>query len=195
MRQKVIIVEPSEIIRTGLKAVIDSTQTHEVVASVEDLSVIEERIAYHRPDVIIVNPILIATSRSPQLPDELSSDDYEATLVALVHSYVSRDCLRLFEAVIEIDDNRERIIEVLSSLKDGNSKTGKKGSENCDLTKRETDILVLVAKGMMSKEIADKLNISIHTVISHRKNITKKTGIKSVAGLAVYAMLNNLIEE
>ena len=47
----------------------------------------------------------------------------------------------------------------------------------------------------MSKEIAEQLNISIHTVISHRKNITKKTGIKSVAGLAVYAMLNNLMSE
>ena len=59
------------------------------------------------------------------------------------------------------------------------------------MTKRERDVLVLVAKGLMSKEIAEQLNISIHTVISHRKNITKKTGIKSVAGLAVYAMLNN----
>lgn len=195
MRQKVIIVEPSEIIRTGLKTVIDSTQTHEVVATVEDLSVIEERIAYHHPDVVIVNPLLMALSRSPQLPTTLSSDDCEAALIALVHSYVNKDCLRLFDAVIEIDDNRERIIEVLGGLKGGNNKTGKKGSESCDLTKRETDILVLVAKGMMSKEIADKLNISIHTVISHRKNITKKTGIKSVAGLAVYAMLNNLIEE
>ena len=46
-----------------------------------------------------------------------------------------------------------------------------------------------------NKEIADVLNVSVHTVISHRKNITHKTGIKSVAGLTVYAMLNNLIDE
>ena len=43
--------------------------------------------------------------------------------------------------------------------------------------------------------IADLMNISIHTVISHRKNITRKTGIKSVSGLTVYALLNNLIDE
>ena len=46
----------------------------------------------------------------------------------------------------------------------------------------------------MNKEIADKLNVSVHTVISHRKNITRKTGIKSVAGLTIYAMVNNLID-
>jgi DNA-binding CsgD family transcriptional regulator len=53
---------------------------------------------------------------------------------------------------------------------------------------------VLVAKGLANKEIADKLNISIHTVMSHRKNIAHKTGIKSVAGLTVYALLNNLLD-
>ena len=55
-------------------------------------------------------------------------------------------------------------------------------------------VLVLVAKGMANKEIADRLNISIHTVMSHRKNIAHKTGIKSVAGLTVYALLNNLLD-
>ena len=64
-----------------------------------------------------------------------------------------------------------------------------------ELTRRETDVLVLVAKGLMSKEIAERLHISVHTVISHRKNITRKTNIKSVAGLALYALMNNLMEE
>ena len=62
------------------------------------------------------------------------------------------------------------------------------------LSPREKEILVCVAKGMLNKEIADANNISIHTVITHRKNITRKTGIKTVAGLTVYALLNNLID-
>ena len=65
--------------------------------------------------------------------------------------------------------------------------------ENYELSDRESEVLVLVAQGLCSKEIADKLNISIHTVNTHRKNITRKTGIKSVAGLAVYAMLHNMV--
>ena len=67
-------------------------------------------------------------------------------------------------------------------------------AEGEELSAREKEILVCVAKGMLNKEIADAENISIHTVITHRKNITRKTGIKTVAGLTVYALLNNLID-
>lgn len=62
------------------------------------------------------------------------------------------------------------------------------------LSDREKEILVCVAKGMLNKEIADLFNLSIYTVITHRKNITRKTGIKTVAGLTVYALLNSLID-
>lgn len=65
-------------------------------------------------------------------------------------------------------------------------------NDDYELSEREKEVLLLVSKGLSSKEIADHLCLSIHTVNSHRKNITQKTGIKSVAGLAVYAMLNNL---
>ena len=67
-------------------------------------------------------------------------------------------------------------------------------SEGEALSAREKEILVSVAQGLLNKEIADRFNISIHTVISHRKNITRKTGIKTAPGLTVYALLNNLID-
>jgi DNA-binding CsgD family transcriptional regulator len=63
-----------------------------------------------------------------------------------------------------------------------------------ELSERERDVLILVARGYTNKEIASELNISPHTVISHRKNIVHKTGIRSVAGLTVYAVLNKLID-
>ena len=62
-----------------------------------------------------------------------------------------------------------------------------------DLSQREREVLQLVACGFINKEIADKLYISLHTVISHRKNITRKLQIKTVAGLTIYALLNGLI--
>ena len=62
------------------------------------------------------------------------------------------------------------------------------------LSAREKEILVSVAQGKLNKEIADEHNISINTVTTHRKNITRKIGIKTVAGLTVYALLNNLID-
>ena len=61
------------------------------------------------------------------------------------------------------------------------------------LSDREIDVLKLITKGLKNKEIADKLFISTHTVITHRKNITEKLNIKSVSGLTVYAALKKII--
>lgn len=66
-------------------------------------------------------------------------------------------------------------------------------SETEDLSEREKEIVCSVAKGLSNKEIADKLFISIHTVITHRRNISRKLSIHSSAGLTVYAILNKLI--
>ncbi len=62
------------------------------------------------------------------------------------------------------------------------------------LSKREKNILREVALGLTNKEIANKLFISIHTVTTHRKNITRKIGIKTVSGLTIYSILNGLIK-
>jgi ATP/maltotriose-dependent transcriptional regulator MalT len=80
---------------------------------------------------------------------------------------------------------------------------GTSGTPECDLPSRlplsQLRVVGVIydrhPAGVMLKEIADELNISIHTVMSHRKNITHKTGIKSVAGLTVYALLNNLLDQ
>ena len=63
-----------------------------------------------------------------------------------------------------------------------------------ELSAREIEVLILITKGFTNKEIADKLNISLTTVISHRKNITEKLGIKSVPGLTIYAVMNGYVE-
>ncbi len=68
-------------------------------------------------------------------------------------------------------------------------------TSSSELSPRENEVLRLVAMGYINKEIADKLNISINTVLSHRKNISAKLGIKSVSGLSVYAMMNGYISE
>lgn len=67
-------------------------------------------------------------------------------------------------------------------------------NENCnELSDREKEVLIHLVNGMSNKEIANALCISTHTVISHRKNLTKKLNIHSVAGLTIYAIVHNLI--
>jgi DNA-binding CsgD family transcriptional regulator len=61
------------------------------------------------------------------------------------------------------------------------------------LSIREIDVLKEIAKGKTNKEIADTLCISVNTVITHRRNLTAKIGIRSASGLSLYAMMNGLI--
>ena len=61
------------------------------------------------------------------------------------------------------------------------------------LTHREKEVLGLVVKGFINKEIAEKLHISITTVISHRQNICNKLGSKSIGRLTIYAVLNQIV--
>lgn len=61
------------------------------------------------------------------------------------------------------------------------------------LSAREEEVLTLIARGLMNKEIADRLHISTTTVISHRRNIMEKLGIKSVAGLTLYAVTRGYV--
>ena len=61
------------------------------------------------------------------------------------------------------------------------------------LTRRETEILKLIVRGNINKQIAEKLNISLNTVLTHRKNILSKTGIKTTSGLTLYSISNGLL--
>lgn len=61
------------------------------------------------------------------------------------------------------------------------------GQNTPALSAREAEVLTLIARGLMNKEIAEQLNIGMTTVITHRRNIMDKLGIKSVAGLTLYA--------
>lgn len=67
-------------------------------------------------------------------------------------------------------------------------------SDQDSLSQREKEIVGCVVLGMTNKEIAEKLYISVHTVITHRRNITRKLQIHSAAGLTIYAIVNKLVE-
>lgn len=66
-------------------------------------------------------------------------------------------------------------------------------AHSCDLSPREVEVLSLVAKGYINKQIADVLNISLPTVVTHRKNMMDKLGIRSVSALTIYAVMHGYV--
>lgn len=190
----VLIVEPSEIIVEGLRSMLEQMGEYNVLAPLHDASALEERLPVMRPDVMIVNPTLLGPSPKPLLASCMQLLP-KMSIVGLVYQYVESSVLQSFKSVIDIRDKRSELASVMkSAILTKQDKEPAEAEDDYELSSRETDVLVLVAKGQSSKEIADSLNISVHTVNSHRKNITRKTGIKSVAGLAVYAMIHNLMD-
>lgn len=87
----------------------------------------------------------------------------------------------------------ETLIEQIQQLFENDITNLGSGEGNKELSAREVEVLQLVVKGTINKEIADKLNISLNTVLSHRKNITAKLGIKTVSGLIFYAIMHGII--
>ncbi|WP_455498262.1 response regulator transcription factor [Coprobacter sp.] len=96
------------------------------------------------------------------------------------------------EHQLSIRADLNSLIEQLQSLIENTCQKFPNDSQE-ELSPREIEVLQLIAQGYINKEIADRLNISINTVLSHRKNITAKLGIKSVSGLSFYAMMNGYV--
>lgn len=190
---KIVIAEPSPIVSAGLLKFFEDLNQIHVVSVVDNLDDLNDKMLIHNPDVLIVNPIMLGYT-SNNVVKQINQISSDTICVALVTTFIDKNFLRFFKEVIDLSDNKQKVANKIFNLINNNDESTSQ-NESVDLSNRETDVLVCVAKGMTNKDISDMLNISVHTVITHRKNIVKKTGIKSVSGLTVYALLNNLVEE
>lgn len=188
----ILIVESSDIILEGLRHCLDADGGFNILAPLHDAQNLDGRLTTCKPDLLLLNPILLPAPLRPQLA-ALQQQCPAMSIVALVYHYVNPTELSAFHAVLDIHLGCNMVAPLLREAAQSAAEDGDGSSEDYELSDRETGILVLVAKGLSSKEIASQLHISVHTVSTHRKNITRKTGIRSVAGLAVYAMLHNLM--
>lgn len=190
--KKVLLIEPSRMIARGLEATLCDLGEFRVEGILTDLSRASEmRLRAVGADVIVVDPVVFDFASRSTIKARIA-ELTDAPVLALQTSPLDEEAIKQFDGVIGIYDDPVAIVRKLrDSIGNRQEQSDNEGQE---LSAREKEILICVAKGMLNKEIADECNLSIHTVITHRKNITRKTGIKTVAGLTVYALLNNLID-
>ncbi|MBR1926236.1 MAG: response regulator transcription factor [Bacteroidales bacterium] len=192
-RKTVILVIPSDIVARGLEGILVDSGEFVVEDILKDLSrQAEARLKLIDPDLVIIDPSVLDFKSRKDGRSRLA-DICDSIVVAISGPGLTEEAIRQYDGSVSLYDNREDVLrKIRSSMESRQSEP--MVSDGGELSSREKEILVCVAKGMLNKEIADKLNLSIYTVITHRKNITRKTGIKTVAGLTVYALLNGLID-
>lgn len=186
----IAVAETSMIVRTGLISVLRHLPDYNVetleVSSMEGLQLCMES---HKPDILIVNPMFDGWFNVEEFKRQYDIQDVK--FISLVCTVVDANMLKGYDESINLFDDIETLSAKLSAMIHVNEE---ENSDSESLSQREKEILGYVVKGMTNKEIAEKLYISVHTVITHRRNITRKLQVHSAAGLTIYAIVNKLVD-
>lgn len=187
---RVAVAESSVIIRSGLTLALKRLPNLKI-QPVELLSVeaLHDCLRTQYPDILVVNPTFGDYFDVNRFREEVSGKGIR--VVALVSSFIDAALLSKYDDSISIFDDLEALAGKITRLQNI-VPDEEDGQETLSL--REKEIVICVVKGMTNKEIAEKLFLSIHTVITHRRNISKKLQIHSAAGLTIYAIVNKLVE-
>ena len=189
--RNVIIISPSQIISKGLEKVFMEHSEFRVANILTEIPRSLDMLRSTNADLIVIDPSIIDYASRSSV-HTLVNSSLDLPVIALYTVFLEEDFYHQFDAVLSLYDLPAVIISKCRKALEVELDSSK--GDGGELSAREKEILVSVAKGKLNKEIADEFNISVYTVMTHRKNITRKTGIKTVAGLTVYAMLNNLID-
>jgi len=186
-----VIFEKSFLIRQGLISLLKEIEHSDISGDYDHINQFASVIGNHQPDVIFIGNKLYDKLDINELKDLHSENKFGIIVLTEKNSIITDSFVN--EQIFDYDGKLEILHKIkLANQKSNNSK--KKKKENNKISEREKAVLACVAKGLTNKEIAEELFISAHTAITHRKNIVRKLGIKTVSGLTVYAILNKIID-
>lgn len=184
----IAVLEPSALIFEGLSGIAERMDLPLRMKHIGSVQELEKLLSCHNYELILLNPSYI--QHNARQFHSLKKEAPDTRWIGISYAVFDSTTMAFFDEVISITDPLERVASVMRKTPEP---SGPKDNENGSLlSEREKEVLQQLAVGLSNKEIADKLNISINTVITHRKNITIKTGIKTVSGLTIYAVVNKL---
>lgn len=188
---KIVMIEQAFLLAAGIESLVSELHgvfVEQVYHGSEHS--LTDKVLEHKPDVIIVDPHAIENQLLSVV--KIFQQEPDIKLVGLLSTTDPDNIKSRFAYHLNREDCKFDLLENLKKII-GNS-LDKSAKKNRILSNREIELLKQVCLGNTNQEIADKLFLSVHTVMTHRKNITKKLGIKTVSGLTVYALMNNLVD-
>ena len=185
-----ILVEKLALLRKGIKAAFDEPGIFRMAEALTDVHKLAESIREHKPGLAVVNIKDLAVGELTEVLASVPLSDLPK--VAILCENVSQPKSKQVKFVIPLQATEPELLLAVKEITDSFEEL-LPGDKEKGLTNREQAVLREIALGRTNKEIADILFISQHTAITHRKNITRKLGIKSVSGLTVFAILNKII--
>ena len=213
-RHRVVIAEDHTILREGLRALLSAESDLEVVGEAEDGRQAIRRVEELEPDLILTD-LSMPKMNGVEAIREIKKRAPETKVLALTVHKAEEFILEVLQAgadgYILKDASSEELIMAIKSVLGGKRylspsvsqmviegylegrKSFRSSSPWDTLTKREREILKLIAEGHKNKEIADYLYISVKTVEKHRANLMKKLDLHSAAALTAYAMERGLV--
>ncbi|MDR2119034.1 MAG: LuxR C-terminal-related transcriptional regulator [Tannerellaceae bacterium] len=190
---KIVVAEVSAIVRSGVEVQMKRLSGFRFhLLEIARSELVHETIRIHKPDILIINPSMVAGFTLQQLKEECGCPAMKC--IALLYNLADRSVLLPFDENISIYDTNDEIKQKVERLYAEELQDITENDEQQILSAREKEIVVCVVRGMTNRAIADRLFLSTHTVITHRRNIARKLQIHSASGLTVYAIVNKLIE-
>lgn len=209
----VVLADEQHLIRTGLKQVLSRHEGIRIVGEASNEQVLRDLLQAHTPHVVIMDyaqpnnsfqhqSVQTVKTISPESNVLIISADNEKqsiyrVLETGVNSFLTKTCgeEEIIDAVVATAKGEKffctKIVDYL--LEKSFSKQETNGGPT-PLTPREIEIVRLVAKGLIAKEIADELNLSVHTIYTHRKKIMRKLAIGSSSELVLYAVQHGMLD-
>jgi DNA-binding NarL/FixJ family response regulator len=188
----VIIADISQLSRSGIMAIMKQTGFSFIFREVFQAEKLI-RLLQNEPNNLLIISNSFLNSCSPEVIRKIFSQSTPILRVLIQDTGMNSRFYNDFHEILKPEDNEKVILRKLEKQVRSLIKPDPATNQPEEISEREKDVLKLVAVGMTNKEIAEKLYISSHTVITHRKNITSKLGIKTIAGLTVYAIIHKLV--
>ena len=190
-RPKIAIIDPNTLSALGLKAILQNVMpimTVDIFGSLSELQANEPESYFHyfsAMSVVVENMAFFTENKRKTIVLTLSLDtmsqlsDFKCLCVNVPEPELVRSLLMLEQHAHGKGEHLPPIPAILSQK---------------ILSDREIEVMSLIVQGYINKEIADKLNIGLATVITHRKNIMDKLGMKSVSALTIYAVMHGYVD-